>query len=256
MLPLWKPLLTLKNKNNPVIFTELEDKYSTDAEIKKLGRTKVSDEHPFVIFYDDNEDCYYYLKARSFYYHSNKTITKNEKPWEVMVKRTENFGLFAMDSLVDCSQIFKCNRELLESLIDTNDDYYKNTDILNNHYINKIKEITLNCIMQVPPYLSIIEVKLNNNGETYAKSLYLCEEKINEIEEQIKEYPVDVNIDLDFYVSKKDSKYNEERLRYQNGINFCEMFLNEYFPNLLEEFKNIQEINQDNSQNHQGGQKC
>ena len=54
MLELWKPLLVLKDKNNPVLFNEIGFKYNNPN--KNL--------RPFVIFYDDNDDCYYYLKAR------------------------------------------------------------------------------------------------------------------------------------------------------------------------------------------------
>ena len=69
MLQLWKPLLMLKDKNNLVIFDEIGLKIPENKGFR-----------PFVIFYDDKEDCYYYLRSRGAWtinFKTNKNELKN-----------------------------------------------------------------------------------------------------------------------------------------------------------------------------------
>lgn len=169
MLELWKPLLLLKNKNNPVLFNEIGFKY--DNPNKNL--------RPFIIFYDDSEKCYYYLKARDAIItnqnHPKYGQYKKKFKGELLIKPSLN-GLLTKDSYVDCSQIFKMQIQELESLIDKDSFIFKQTTQLSDFYIKEIKDMIKFCVMQIPPYLSIIEVKINENNGTYAKSLYLCDE--------------------------------------------------------------------------------
>lgn len=67
--------------------------------------------------------------------------------------------------------------ELLESLIDKDSKFYTSTIKLPKNDIIRIKESIRDNIFEVPPYLSIIEVKLDEY-ETYGESLYLCPEKL------------------------------------------------------------------------------
>ena len=247
MLELWKPIQTLKEENNPVIFDQLGFKYTTKYSKQKSIR-------PFVIFYDDKEDCYYFLKSQSAHYsanHPNKNIAgqlKIPKKGEVLISYSEDGGLFKKDSYVDCSQIFKCNRELLESLVDKECDLYKYTNKLKEPQINKILVEMCNCIFEIPPYLSILEIKLNEQEETYAKSLYLCDEKLDDELMKLDDYDLEANgIDADDYYSNNLSFSNANNIRYNTGINFCKMFLNEYFPNEIEEFIKIQDLQKSNS---------
>ena len=74
----------------------------------KNNKNIPSDEHPFVIFYDDYEDCYYFLKARGatyFNYENKKIETKVKYDGEILVYESTNEGLFKKPSYVDCSQI-------------------------------------------------------------------------------------------------------------------------------------------------------
>ena len=233
MLELWKPLKTLNDRNNPVIFNELGQGYFGDKSLR-----------PFIIFYDDKEDCYYYIKARTL-----KQFSKIQKG-EIIIKQTiSSEGLFTNDSLVDCSQIFKCERQLLESLIDTNDKLYKSTFILPDNDIKRILESINENIMEIPPYLSIVEVKLDNKDNTYGESLYLCDEKYLDVEQKIYDdiYNGDDIHDLTDLKSNINDKYSFQRNRYNTGINFCKMFLNEYFPNEIEEFIKIQDLQKSKS---------
>ncbi|MDW2835854.1 hypothetical protein R7U59_03185 [Mesomycoplasma ovipneumoniae] len=62
--------------------------------------------HPVVIWYSDNEDMYYFVKARSA---SDKGIIKDKLPTEILIpaSATNSGSLFFKDSLLDCSQIFR-----------------------------------------------------------------------------------------------------------------------------------------------------
>ncbi len=71
----------------------------------------------FVIFYDDKENCYYYLKCRT-----KTNFNNNLEGIEVLVPKSNatepEAGLLFNDSYVDCTQIFKISDNLLESLVD------------------------------------------------------------------------------------------------------------------------------------------
>lgn len=239
MLELWKPLFTLKDKNNPVIFDELGFKYSDFN--KSLW--------PFIIFFDENENCYYYLKAQNAHFGANHPKAGKLKPkkyGEYFIKQSLNGSksLFTKDSYVDCSQIFKCNKELLEPLIDTDSEIYKNTISLSEYYQSEILDNVKMCILNRPPYLSIVEVKINKDG-TYGESLYLCNEKLGIVSEYYDSYDeLGNNFDLDSYRSNKNINSSWTTRRYNSGIYFCELFLNEYFPEEINEFRRIQELEQ------------
>lgn len=232
MLELWKPLLILKDKDNPVIFDELGFKIPNNKGLR-----------PFVIFYDDKEDCYYYLRVRDANYKNwltGETKTKKAFKGEIFVSQND-YGLMTKDSYVDCSQIFKCNRELLESLVDKNDILYKNTKILSNFDISEIKDMIKHCIFEVPPYLSIVEVKLDDKGNTYGESLYLCNEKLNNLYDVYDSYDEIANdFKLNQFISNKSDYSSWSNNRYNTGIEFCKLFLKEYFPNEIDKFNKIQ----------------
>ncbi|WP_341492362.1 Mbov_0400 family ICE element protein [Mesomycoplasma ovipneumoniae] len=63
-------------------------------------------EHPVVIWYSDNDDMYYFVKARRA--SKNGTI-RNKLPTEILIpaSATKSDSLFFKDSLLDCSQIFR-----------------------------------------------------------------------------------------------------------------------------------------------------
>ena len=141
---------------------------------------------------------------------------------------------------VDCSQIFKCDRELLESLVDLDNDLYKQTKKMRDIEIEDIKNLLFDAVMDVPPNLSIVEVKIDENGNTYGESLYLCQQKIDEKFNFANFLGVDFKEEyeqklLDLKSTKSDIRARVKN-RYNNGVEFCKMFLNEYFPNELGRF--------------------
>ena len=238
MLTLWMPLKIKENNNrfNTVIFDELGGIIPNNKGLR-----------PFVIFYDDSQDCYYYLRARDAYIRDKRTkelIRKKNYKYEVEVHTHSESKLFSKDSLIDCSQIFKCNRELLESLVDLESEYYTQTKILDQYYIEELKNNLKDAIFEIPPYLSIIEVKVDDKGNTYGESLYLCDEKLDLYIEKdnvgVIDFYYDYNdLDINNLIStKSDNAYTNQR--FNNGINFCKLFLEEYFENEIDEFNKLQ----------------
>ncbi len=198
---------------------------------------------PLIFFYEDKENSYYYLKARKARYSDGSliksgSINKSDFDGEVLVNGTnEKLSLIENDLLIDCSQIYKIEVDYMESLIDINHIAYKRTNILSNDRINKIVEGLLWCIMQKHPYLSIIEVTPNKDYLPEANSLYLCKPKFKKTNE---------GYDMGYIFIKSglvpsDFKITENKLN--NAYIFCEMFLNRYCANRLEEFESIQGIN-------------
>ncbi len=63
-------------------------------------------EHPVVIWYSDNDDMYYFVKARRA---SKNEIIRYKLPTEILIpaSATKSDSLFFKDSLLDCSQIFR-----------------------------------------------------------------------------------------------------------------------------------------------------
>ena len=113
--------------------------------------------------------------------------------------------------------------------------------------IEDIKNLLFEAIFEIPPYLSIIEVKMDDKGNTYGESLYLCEQKINEKFDLANLLGVDFNEEyeqklLDLKSNKNDIR-SRVKNRFNNGIEFCKMFLNEYFPNEIQDFAKVQELN-------------
>ena len=139
-------------------------------------------------------------------------------------------------------------RQELESLIDKDSPIFKQTTQLSDFYIKEIRDMIKFCVMQIPPYLSIVEVKINENNETYAKSLYLCDEKLDNMYEIYDSYDELANeFNLDEFKSSPSDYSSTSNIRYQNGIDFCKLFLNEYFSNEIEKFNQIQKSNNNQS---------
>ena len=121
---------------------------------------------------------------------------------------------------------------------------YIETRILPDFYISEILDKIKEQIFEVPPNLSIVEVQLDNNNNTIGKSLYINETKLNNYANDFDEYDeINTNIFLEQLISTKSSYSSWSNKRYNNGIEFCKMFLNEYFPNEIDNFAKVQELN-------------
>lgn len=237
MIELWKPIMNLVDINKPIIFNDLGQKIEDDKTDKGII--------PFVIFYDDETKKYWYARSRSAVKETKKgIIIKKQLKSEIYVKHVKNGGLFTIDSYVDCSKIYVMDKDELESLIDFESGLYKKIEKLDAYYIQKIKDEIKSCVFGKPPYLSIINVYIEDD-KTKAKSLYLCDEKLNRIERLADEGIIELDYELENNLFKFDSnksKYSYHQNRFDNGMEFCLKFLDEYFPKDINNFVAKQDI--------------
>jgi len=219
-LELFKPLMMLKDKMNPVLFDEIGIPYTN-----KWGKEKGF--RPFVIFYDNKNDVYWYIKARDALNRDlkyNKNKYKTEEKGEILIKEADE-GLFKKESYIDCSQIFQIDAELLESIVDKERILYKQTSILSKDdqdiILNKINE----CFNEKPPYLSIIEV-YKMGDELKANSLYLCQEKYENLTD-LSESQKWTSLMCDLLYKAKTDEYDD---KWIEANDFKKKFQEKYFP--------------------------
>lgn len=76
-------------------------------------------QHPVVIWYNDNEDMYYFVKARSA---NKKGIIRDKFPTEIFIpaSATNSDSLFFKDSLIDLivHKFLKCVEKILKLLME------------------------------------------------------------------------------------------------------------------------------------------
>ncbi|AJQ45394.1 hypothetical protein JM47_02265 [Ureaplasma diversum] len=92
-------------------------------------------EHPVVIWYNEYEGMYYFVKARSAT-KSGIKIPPFETETLIPAILTSKKVLFYEDSLVDCSQIFRMNKYEFEILYGNNDPL--DVELLPYPYVIKI----------------------------------------------------------------------------------------------------------------------
>ena len=216
-LELFKPFMKLNNKFNPIIFNEL------GLVLEFKGKPKGI--RPIIIFYDKKNDDYWYIKSRGAIKNNNY---KDKEQSEILIKKSDR-GLFEKDSYIDCSQIFKIDADLLESLVNKNDELHDETSILDKNQQELILNEINNCLNQEPPYLSIVKV-YKEKDKIKGSSLYLCPEKYNFLEESQKE---SIEYKNRLYETKSD-KYSD---KYSKAIEFKENFQEEYFPSQFSKMK-------------------
>ena len=217
-LELFKPFMELNNKSNPIIFNEL----GFDLEFK--GKTKGI--RPIIIFYDKKNDNYWYIKSRDAL--NKKNTNKKKFKGEILIEKS-NIGLFKKDSYIDCSQIFKIDAYLLESLVNKNHKMHNQTSVLEKNQQELILNKINNYLNQEPPYLSIVEV-YKEKDKIKGSSLYLCPEKYNFLEESQKE-------SIEYKNRLYEAKSNKDSDKYLEAIEFKENFQEEYFPSQFSKMK-------------------
>ncbi|WP_337899037.1 Mbov_0400 family ICE element protein [Mesomycoplasma ovipneumoniae] len=98
--------------------------------------------HPVVIWYSDNEDMYYFVKARGA---SSEGIIRNKLPTEILIpaSATNSNSLFFKDSLLDCSQIFRMRSKDFEVAYGRS-NYPKIDQLPFNYAMQIIKQVEKN----------------------------------------------------------------------------------------------------------------
>ena len=217
-LELFKPFMKLNNKFNPIIFNELGLALEFEGEPKGI--------RPIIIFYDKKNDNYWYIKSRDV---NKNNKYKDKFKGEILIEKSDR-GLFIKDSYIDCSQIFKIDTDLLESLVNKNHEIHDETSILEKNQQELILNEINNCLNEKPPYLSIVEV-YKEKDKIKGSSLYLCPEKYKNLEEKSQKESTEYKNRL------YEAKSNKDSDKYLEAIEFKENFQEEYFPSQFSKMK-------------------
>ncbi len=309
MLEFWKPLKVNKTEETIVAF-------SYDAQ--KMYYVPVNDwVMPFILFYNEEDDCYYYLLSKRYKWWHCKTFedinreffkqmfysqVENEDTWEYRPKvpfyefelaefdnnknillendfikisegkitlsekgkyysdhpqeefkflyrsklhtireynpilndsvlltkvelQQQSKGVMTTNWCVECTNVFKMKRELLESLIDTSDKDIIDTQKVSIQEQTEIIELLKHFICRDEPDISLMEVMQDEKGDIIAKSLYMGPAQyrwiwwdhdcyIPEDEERYKVFCSEKSVD--------DKLSND---RYETGLKFKDVFI-------------------------------
>lgn len=246
----WIPLMQKRDKNNYLVFDEIGEKYK---EIEDGIR-------PIVITNTLNFNFNQYTKMRGL--HNN--ITQHQNETEVLVDKNPNnknfskneYGLLYYNSLWETTQILIAKNDLFNELIDYDNPKNKNSFNLTEKSIKNFAEILVKNLLKPQPNLSIVRVYKDNNGIYKGESLYLSDEKINELKNKpwfnkdTKIYEKYYNnINWDKYNSIPDFNNKKSFIRYENGIyvslNYLNMFIEKkiYDNKIIDEFFRYQNLN-------------
>lgn len=238
MIEKFLPVFPTKDDDKILIFDEIGIPYK-----KSYGWVR-----PLVIFdyYRVNE--YEYIKTRT---HDINNPNKNTpKPGEILLNPNKNKkneeGLLRYSSYADCGQIFITKQEIFDPLINFEKNINKYAKPVSK---KKILNEMLNHIMTNPPFLSIVEIKVDERGKYYGVSRYLCDEKIeymkkfkapNSMTNKVESFYKDV--DFSKFRSVYDKNDINSTKRYKYGIDFCVDFLLKNFPNKINQFFENQKL--------------
>lgn len=226
-IKLWNELPKSNEINKCLFFDDLGYKY-------ELENCSNIENKIFVIFYDKENNYYYYIKTRPRLFdiideYGNKernVYTKEIGEYETILYGKE---LTTVNSLyIECSQIFKIKKQDLEYCINNKNFDDKNIVYLSDDNVEIIKEIIKDFLFIKQPYFSILEVFVNNH-HTQAKSLYLCDLKIKQFLEEIEYDDMDYEENIHLYYSSNNQLDEYQYNRFKEVINFGKLFLNEYF---------------------------
>ncbi|WP_025755710.1 Mbov_0400 family ICE element protein [Mycoplasmopsis cricetuli] len=177
-----KPFFT-NDKNNSIIFDRFENQIPYS---------------PIILFYDDYEEMYYYIKYRSAI--DRKENLKEPINNEVFVSKSKK-GLLTKDSYVDTSQIFRIPAKDLDDLLDKKDRLYLETEFLNKKDIVNIYESLLDNLKQEPPKVTV-------------STVWIEEEKIN----SYVEYSHEELLDEEFIKFQNKNKNNNEKIKKAKNL--------------------------------------
>ncbi|VEU59345.1 Mbov_0400 family ICE element protein [Mesomycoplasma neurolyticum] len=228
-LPKMKPMFT-KNTKYEITFDRFE------------GPIK---HRPIVIFRDEYAEItedgkiiekYYYIKARSA--HDENGNIKIAKKGEIFLEKA-TIGLLTNDSYVDTTQIYSIKKEELNNIVDRKNVIFASTNDLTKYQIDKIYRSVLKNLTQEPPYVSFMDVKLNNKTNAFVGEL---------------KYSHEYFLDQDYFKSsRKDKKkfmaniLNKKNLIEETLIELRNLKngVREEFSDILWEWEYVQKLEQE-----------
>lgn len=185
--------LTDKTYLNGKLLTNIDTHaYETKIIHSEYGSAYWSDEglyFPLILFYNEPDNCYYYLKIRTARY---KKHLFSSQPSEILVKNNPDGFLgkgkyfYNSELYANCSQLYKINADYLISLLNWECEASKVIIQLEQETMHQIIERLWKCLEQDPPYFSWDKIVRNSNGKPVSRSLYLCDQKFKRIEEKVK----------------------------------------------------------------------
>ena len=232
-LELFKSLILSKNQLlNPALFYETGIPYLEGSAERAIDRIDVSfvnkEERIFIIFYDEKNYTYWYIKSQDAYW--DEELTKPEKG-EILIE--DSIGLAKKALYIDSSTIFVIDADLVESLVDKNLDEDNENYLLNKEQQELILNQMNGFFNQEVPYLSIVQV-FKIGDRLKGISLYLCQEKYEYWDEIL-----DNNAwETQEFLILGDAELPTDKNSNQNFTKFVfrTKFQKKYFPN---EWKNI-----------------
>lgn len=117
--------------------------------------------HPIILFHDNTRGVYFYLKSRSADDEDNKPRPQYDS--EVFVPKSGKRGmLFAKDSYIDCSQIFRIPEYELDDYLESNPEIeIEKVEELDYQYVMAIFAKMEECLLKKPPYMAYSFVNYN-----------------------------------------------------------------------------------------------
>lgn len=252
---LWKIFMDERNKDKKLVSSVIEDEYVRKGKEYRPVISFIKNKMKIVGFMEYD---YGYLKMCSI--SDKQTI----EPYEIKIEKNNKYSnlngapLPRNDSLVDCHQIFLIEENCLDKLIDKKNPkfvfaekiYEKNLNSNNNEGIKEMNNIlngVKECIMQNPPYLSIINVSKDENNKSKFESLYLhskiLEKEINNMNKYYEKINSNKHEDINNY---KHLLSNKNDAKWKLCMGFCCNFLIEYFPKDVPNFFKLQKMSMKN----------
>ena len=220
-LELFKPLIISKNKLlNPSLFDAVGISYRhySGWYLHLLNL----EFRIFIIFYDEQNNTYWYIKSK---YIEKDEIKKKEKG-EILIEEFNIDLSIKKLSYINCSEILRIDADLLESLVDKYSDLDNRTPILNKEKKQLILDKINDSFKEDPSYLSIIEV-YKMGDKLKGRGLYICPEKYKQLCDwaNLCDWNNWHKIQLFNAESIDDNSYG-----YYKAFNFMKKFQKEYFP--------------------------
>lgn len=190
--------------------------------------------HPIIVFYDQDEDEYWYVGARSAF--DNKGNERVPFKEEIKIKASKE-GLFKKDSLIDTSKIYRINRQLFHSLNIENINLYHLTKEISDKDIRKILRSI--CNNAYVGEISIAEIFWDDKNKELSQNLEYCgQEVIDEAIERLTnvDEPFSLQINSEIISGTKFECYNRLKNYILNELNEKNEFKPHYVSEIVGEF--------------------
>ena len=213
----------------PILPKELELSLTSNVLEQNVGN------HPIILFVDELQNIWY-LKCRSAINKRNNLI-KKQLIGEILIhKNKKNNQLFFNNTYVDTTHLYKIKEEDFDYIINKYNNKFIVAENLDNDNIHKIYQNVISNFNRKPPYINIIDVKVNqNNDEIKFHTLYANQ---NTLDSEINLFKFrnqndkDYQNQLQYIISLKDDIINRS-IRFSKSLESISGFINNYYSEIL-----------------------